>query len=325
MATAEAHFLEVFEFTASEREDVRKMALQGLAQHSRDNNELNKFLASHESAVTSLMSFLNVKSIAVLGDVLTVFTNCGADSSCAELFAKQKIVSRTMRLLDGLEASDHNAAASLKELALIMLNNITATHITAVDDLLQVEDEDLKGFYLSKLMTIYLRQSPDAPRDVRKWILQTVLNVTRAPEGQMCVVQDDDCLSTLRDVLLEGSEVHRLLAGQIFRNTGMNKESHKALGNLETLKLVTGVVSRLHQGQEPVEAIQILLVEFIAAMLQSEQGMQALEEINTKKYLVEGMAGDTPTISGDVAVFVKDHILPFLDDIQDAYVVQGDE
>lgn len=40
-------------------------------------------------------------------------------------------------------------------MTLMLLNNLTANHVSAIDDLLQKDDEDMRGFYLNKLQMLY--------------------------------------------------------------------------------------------------------------------------------------------------------------------------
>jgi len=316
----ELTFSELFEFAAHEREDVRKMALQGVAQHSRDNAALNEFLCRNpEKSIDVLLSNFNVQRIAVLGDVLSTLTNAAANTTVAEAMVSRKVVTRTIRLLDALEASSEKAAAPLKELALILLNNLTATHVTAIDDLLQLQDEDLRGFFLSKLCTLFDRQA-ESERDVQKWILQIILNVTRVPEAQDALLRDDEWALNFQNLLECENEGHRMLIVQACRNCASTKQSHDAICKSG---IIPAVVKRVQRGEEKVETLQMMLVEFIAGMMQTGEGINGLEEINTKKLLQTALREGTVS-SPEVVEFIQQHIMPFLDDVQDAYLM-GDQ
>lgn len=309
---------EVFLFAQSDREDVRKMALQGLAQHSRDNIDLNRYICAHsDSAIDTLLSKYAVQHISVLGDVLTTLTNIAVDATVAEILVAKKVVSRTMRLLDSLEASELSAAVPLKELALILLNNLTACHVTAVDDLLQLQDDDLKGFFLSKLCTMLDRQPADAPRDLRKWILQIVLNITRVPEAQVALLEDDEWALNIVSLLESDNETHRMLMVQCVRNCASSKLTHVLLGKSGVVPLM---VTRVVRNEEPCDGITMMLAEAISGMLQSPEGIDALEGINTKKLLQTAMTANV--LKKEIAEFAEEQILPFLDDVHDAYIME---
>lgn len=415
---ARTELIELFSFLTHEREDVRKMAASGLSQMSSDNAELNAFLAHDEKNIKILMDMLTVKAHQTLGDILTVFINCAADASVADAFASAKVVQRVMRLLDGLEASDlsPNVLPAFKEMSLMLLNNLTASTVVAIQDLLQVEDEELAGFFVGRLHSLYSRQ-PDpsndeenenestsakkkddddddddedskknkkseaadkrkksaATRDLRKWFLQVCLNITRTPDGQRYLLSED-WPETLVEILSESpNPMLRFIVARTFKNCASVPENHKALASCG---VVTVIVERLHKCLEP-DVTQLAMAEFVASMLASEEGMGALEEINTKKYLVElcGVSSTTAALVGqgshgassgkvveelddeateesekkraekekaaeeakkrgnqklaaEVKSFIESSILPYMDDIQDAYVMDeegGDE
>lgn len=323
MADPSAGLREVFEFIASSRPDVKKMALQGLAQHSKDSVELQSFISDvrEEPHVVQLLNLLSVKEFLVLGDVLTVLTNVSVSAMCSEVLAKLQIIPRCMRLLDSLNASDGLPSAVLlacKELTLMLLNNLTAAHAAAVDRLLQVADEDLEGFYLSRLMTLYEHEPADSPRDLRRWIVQVILNVTRTPTGQRCVTSSEEWMRLLAQILLSPSDKGSLVAAQCLRNCSALASTHANICRVDVLKVGIAV---LCEGKERSEEVQLAVAEFFAAMLTSEAGMQAMEELNAKRHLSEAVGSGS--VTARTKEFVEQHILPFLDDIQDAYVQEG--
>lgn len=397
MADDKIELVELFSFLTHEREDVRKMAAGGLSQMSGDNAELNAFLVRDEQYIKVLMEMLTVKAHQTLGDILTVFINCAADASVADAFASAKVVQRVMRLLDGLEASDlsPNILPAFKEMSLMLLNNLTASTVVAIQDFLQVEDEELAGFFVSRLHSLYCRQ-PDGSanddeaegeakdkdgddeegekkkksdtgkgRDLRKWFLQVCLNITRTPDGQKYLLAED-WPETLVEVLGESpNPMLRYIVARTFNNCATVGENHKAIGASGVIPVM---VERLSKVLEP-DVTQLVMAEFIASMLGSEDGMGALEEINTKKYLVElcgvgsataGLVGQgnadnsakvieeleddateesekikaeaakaaeeakrrgNPKLAAEVRTFIEQSILPYMDDIQDAYVM----
>ncbi|ORC91546.1 uncharacterized protein TM35_000051420 [Trypanosoma theileri] len=347
----EEGFAEVFEFLHSSREDLRKMAVRGIAQQSKDNAELYRFLCSPAHgprSIDALLQFLHAGGVQVLGDILTILINCSAEGGCAEMLVTRKIVRKAMRLLDGIESSDHEDALkrSLEEMTLMLLSNLSASHISAVDDLLQMADEDLRGFYLGKLQVFYDRFNTDAEgeeegkqrdeaeeereakqetegnankppvRDLQRWILQILLNLTRSTNGQELLMEDEDWRRSLTQCLGSPNERHRMLAAQCYRNCSLCKEQHPAIlrGNC-----VRACLERLCDGSERVPEVELLLAEVIAGMMQSEEGMLFLEEVNTKKHLQSAIAGKK--VHDETADFLSRHVLPLLDDVVDAYVI----
>ncbi|RNE97407.1 uncharacterized protein Tco025E_09468 [Trypanosoma conorhini] len=350
-------FAEVFDFLLSDREDVRKMAVRGIAQQSKDNPALLAFLSSPTHGprcFDALLQFLHAGGVHVLGDILTILINCSVESRCAEMLVSRRVVRKAMRLLDGIEASDHadSLKRSLEEMTLMLLSNLTASHISAVDDLLQTDDEDLRGFYLGKLHVYYNRFVSNAAtgegdddavddgsegrgvgeeataagadmlptRDLQKWILQILLNLTRSNDGQELLMEDEDWDRTLTDCLSSSSARHRLLAAQCYRNCSFQKEHHATILRGNALRVC---VERLCDGGERVAEVEMMLAEVLAEMLRSEAGMEFLEEVNAKKHLQATVAGKK--VNDATAEFVQGHVLPFLDDIVDAYVVPGSD
>ncbi|AIO01507.1 hypothetical protein LPMP_332160 [Leishmania panamensis] len=394
-------FQETFSFVRHEREDVRKMAIHGIAEHSKENRDLYLFLASAQygpSCTDALLQCLHPGGKLVLGDILTILINCSADGSCAEMLVQRKVVRKAMRLLDGMARSDQpeSYVRSIQELTLMLLNNLTASHVTAIDDLLQKNDEDMRGFYLGKLQVYYERfvsameaarsvvngeaaeVGEDAAkkidhavsddggdlanpkhtslpatshRDLSRWILHILLNVTRTLDGQELLLEDSEWRGTLSSSLSSPNPRHRYLAAQCYCNCSCSPKPLYSL-ILKSDALVTAV-ERLNC-KEPIEDIQKSLAEFIASMLESEDGMARLESVNAKKVLagaldvskaahatkvaasascVEVVEEDgssvaaTPavTLAPSVSEFLERSVLPYLDDIMDAYIAPGSD
>ncbi|KPA81114.1 hypothetical protein ABB37_04465 [Leptomonas pyrrhocoris] len=396
------HFQETFSFVRHEREDVRKMAIHGIAEQSKDSRDLWSFLASPQfgpSCIDALLQYLHAGGKNVLGDILTILVNCSADGSCAEMLVQRKVVRKTMRLLDGMERSDQpqSYVRSVQELALMLLNNLTASHVTAIDDLLQKEDEDMRGFYLGKLHVYYerfdaedaetrtkveeaeearkerdaavsinpekQRESEDkiaagtaaaaaaAHRDLNRWILHILLNLTRTLDGQQLLLEDEEWRVALNDSLSSSNPRHRYLAAQCYRNCACSPNPLYGL-IMKSDALVTAV-HRLAL-KEPIADIQQSLAEFIASMLESEEGMARLEGVNAKKALASAVAASTPStedadnntsrvevveedgvpveasapyvvLGPQVCEFIARSVLPYLDDVVDAYLAPGSD
>ncbi|KAK7201390.1 hypothetical protein NESM_000201500 [Novymonas esmeraldas] len=375
-------FQETFSFVRHEREDVRKMAIHGIAEHSKDNRDLWMFLASAQygpGCIDSILQYLHAGGKAVLGDILTILVNCSAEGSCAEMLVQRKVVRKAMRLLDGMERSDQpeSYTRSVQELTLMLLSNLTASHVTAIDDLLQKEDEDMRGFYLGKLQVYYelfesgmaeeraaaaaaedVAEGGSAPparaahRDLNRWILHILLNLTRTLDGQELLLEDDEWRGTLNASLASPNPRHRYLAAQCYRNCGCSpKPLYHLL--LKSDALVTAL-DRL-QCKEPIEEVQQALAEFVASMLESEDGIARLEGVNAKRALTgavdvstaahaaraaaassrvevveeDGVAtvAATPavTLGPGVCDFLRRSVLPYLDDIIDAYIAPGSD
>eukprot|EP00796_Vickermania_ingenoplastis_P011907 gene11907-8189_t len=388
-----AAFAEAFTFLTHDREDVRKMAIHGIAAQSRDNADLCAYLVStagHHS-VEVLLQHLHLGAATLLGDILTVLINTSVDAGCAEVMVQKKVIRKAMRLLD----SFHNPlvvlpsatlSRSLQELTLMLLSNLTSTYIVAVDEFLQREDEDMRGFYLGKLQSLHDRSLAEAEaegeeeaggkkgdakeaaaaaaedsRDLRRWMLQIVLNLTRCVDGQEQVLEDEGWQKILCNCLADPVASHRFLAAQTFRNCATSSSPSFALlikggGVLRAVRRLSAAVDT---EMETSAEIQQCLAEFLAGVLESEEGVGQLESINAKKLLssavnrsnefhwaleneprvrelkdgeameevVAASEPQPPTVllHRSVAEFVEKHILPHLDDIIDAYLAPGSE
>ncbi|CAG9580792.1 conserved hypothetical protein [Leishmania major strain Friedlin] len=367
---------EAFCFVRHEREDVRKMAIRGIAEHSKENRDLWFLLASPQyghSCIDSLLQYLHAGGKHVLGDILTILVNCSADGSCAEMLVQRKVVRKAMRLLDGMERSDQPEpyVRSVQELTLMLLNNLTSSHVTAIDDFLQKDDEDMRGFYLGKLQVYYelfvrsteaeaaqagenlAKPKPSSShRDLSRWILHILLNLTRTLDGQELLLEDEGWRGTLSSSLSSPNPRHRYLAAQCYRNCGCSPKPLYGL-ILNSDALVTAV-DRLNC-KEPIEDIQRSLAEFIASVLESEDGMARLESVNAKKVLARALdvsqaahaakaaataascvevveedgvpvaATPTVTLAPSVIEFLQQSVMPYLEDIMDAYIAPGSE
>lgn len=373
-----AQFTEAFSFLTHEREDVRKMAVQGIAQHCKDNRDLWCFLSSAKTgpkAVDQLLQYLHAGASSILGDILTILINCSADGTCAEMLVDRKVVRKAMRLLDGMERSSQplSFVRSVQEMTLMLLSNLTASYISAVDDLLQKDDEDMRGFYLGKLQQYYeflrpkitkgeveenteeddpkkegAQPSVAAHRDLCRWILHILLNLTRSLDGQELLLEDEEWRITLLSSLSSPNPVHRLLAAQCYRNCACSQCPR--FPQLVMSGALTTAVQQLSGGQERgLGEIQMCLAEIVASMLESEEGMQLLESINAKRLLTRAIVATRATsgavvevleedgrpaaattsggapLEEDVSAFLERHVIPYLDDIIDAYVPECEE
>ena len=305
---------EVFEFVAHEREDVRKMAVQGLAQHSKDNVQLERYVIKNEKAIPSLVNLLRVEEAHLLGDLLTVLINFCTSSDVAAVVVVQGTVFKALRLLDMLDRTEKESITKLKpvfeEMILMLLNNLTATDTKAVHDALQDEDEDLRGFYLSKLYRLY--NASEAGSKVQKWTLNILLNCTRIEAGQEIVLEDDDWKDIFPELLTITADPYaRSVALQVARNCSVGKAQRHFIA----LKFPDQILNLLVQNAPLAVQEQLAAVEAIAMSLATEAGMQVAEELNTKKMLQECMEKLAPMTQEAI----KKDILPFLDDIQDIY------
>lgn len=370
------HFREAFSFIRHEREDVRKMALHGIAAQSKDSSDLWVYLSSGAegaAALDALLQYLHAGGKAVLGDILTILVNCSADGRCAEALVQQKVVRKSMRLLDGMERSGESLPyiRSIQEMTLMLMNNLTASHISAIDDLLQKEDEDMRGFYLGKLQVYYTKftagesgqpsmpvdeeasdaaKSGTVQRNLQRWILQILLNVTRTLDGQELLLEDEEWRITLLESLSSSSPRDRYLAAQCYRNCACSPQPFYAL--LLKSDIIVAAVERL-SGKESVAEIQMTLAEFLSSTLESEEAMERLESINAKALLSAAVAASRKataelncrvqvieeegeaensqpakkgcTLSADVCDFMEAHVLPYLDDVVDAYIAPGSD
>ncbi|CCW60874.1 unnamed protein product [Phytomonas sp. EM1] len=298
---------EAFSFLDHEREDVRKMAVQGIASQSKEDKNLWAFMSSAEygpAAIDALLKHFHPGSIRLIGNILTILINSAADGACAEMLVTRKIVRKSMLFLDEMEHSTHPEPfkRSVQEMVLMLLNNLTASHISAVDDLLQKDDDAMRGFYLGKLHGYYVAMSPGvsggsptetptdqaAPpretRDCRRWILSILLNLTRSADGQELLLEDEDWRGAFQECLrASGFPSHRRIVAECFRNCA--GAPRPLYGLLLQADCVRAAVEHLTSGKERDPAVQMSHAEVLAGMLESVEGVAQLEGVNAKKLL----------------------------------------
>ncbi|CCW71479.1 unnamed protein product [Phytomonas sp. Hart1] len=304
------HLKETFSFLDHEREDVQKMAVQGIASLSKDDKTLWAFMSSPEygpHAIDTLLKHFHPGSVRLVGNILTILINSAADGACAEMLVARKIVRKSMLFLDGMENSSHPKPfkRSVQEMILMLLNNLTASHISAVDDLLQKGDEAMRGFYLGRLHVYYMSTSSGAlegakdaaleenakadeaappRRDFARWILSILLNLTRSLDGQQLLLEDEEWRGALCECL-EASHplTHRRLASECYRNCACSQKPQYAM--LLQSGSLRAAVGHLASGKECDSAVQMCYAELIASMLESVEGVEQLEGMNAKKAL----------------------------------------
>ena len=341
-----SEFDELFSFLESGvREDVRRMAMEGLAAMSKDNQGLVQYVATHSNSVTLLVDLMTVSNASLLGNLLSLLTNLSIESRIAEALVQQRIVTKCMRLLDALERSGLAAERTLayKELALMLLNNLTATHISAVNELLQADDEELIGYNLAKLKTLHDRiatgeaqkeqvapadePSNAAPakaqpgRDMRLWYLRIVLNATRVPTGQRQLLEDDEWAAFVLQLLADHDAARRAIATQICRNCAAVKDNHPKFVERRFFNVI---LERLCCSTEETPTNVVMYADILSVLAASEAGMTQFESLNAKKLLQEAIAGK---LAGNEAAkkILEEQVLPFLDEIQDAYVMSNND
>lgn len=314
-------FAELFSFLAHERADVRKMALEGIATNSMNNHAMISYLRDSPEEITKLVELLHIREQPLLGQLLSTLVNLASDEEMAVALCARKCINRAIRLFDGLErAASTDTSAALTELVLMLLNNLTASHKTAVLDLLQVDDEDLQGYNLSLLKTHFDRTSEDSERNRRHWYLNVCLNLTRCGEGQAMIVNDDDWFDAIVEIVNDGKDKKQVsLAIQIAHHCCAQKELVQVVASK---KLPAALANRSGQLEGFTSDVQLAMMETVEALMSDERGMQALEEVNAKKFFMDYTNNSANPAS--VRSFVRDQLLPFMDDINDVYVMGGD-
>lgn len=315
--TAES-LAETLGFCGHERADVRKLAIQGLASHSKDNAMMESHLIANPSAIETLSSKLRFDELPLLGDLFTFFINVSTNTQVAEIAARSGVVHKSLRIIDSIDRSDSVPEATgkvIQDMALMLLNNLTATSMAAVADLVQFDDEDLRGFYLSKLLRLTEGSAKTSAR--RRWLLNIILNCSRSQQCQSIVLQEDDWTTFYHECLqFEADAASRCTVLQVLRNCFL-------CGNhvrLIELKFPHDLVALVGKAGQVTETEQVLLVGLLTLLITTEPGMQIVEELNAKKYCQEAL----PSLAASAQTAMEKDVLPFLDDIQDVFVVNED-
>jgi hypothetical protein len=317
MALPEKTLRELFEFLRNERADIRKGAAEALAAHSMNNAVLLEYCRKTPETLQALLDLLKITERPLLGHVLSALINIAVDIQVAQALSRAKCISRVIRLYDSLRRTD--GAQPLEELCLMLLNNLTASHDSAVADLLQTDDEDLQGYNLTLMKTHFDTQPSDAERSHRQWFLKICLNSTRCGEGQTLLVRDE-WFTTIVQIIADLSSPLKevVFCLQIAHHCSAQKA---LIPEVVEQKLPAALAHRLpHLSGVPPD-VQISTMETIEALMSCEEGMQALEEVNAKKCLT-AFADDEKNLK-ETRRYVRDSLLPFLDDINDVYVVNG--
>ena len=255
--TSENLYAELFDFLRETREDVKKAAAQGIAGLSdgtpgsnstnTTNEEFYAFITSARrrkslggegdngaaenpvalAAVKTLIEHIHVSHAkTVLGNILSAVVNLSAIPDVAEVLLEAGLMARSMKLVEALHAkkSELQLAPVLLQMALMLLNNLTATNIVACEQLLQIDDEDLAGYFFGRLNTYYETETcGGADEDVdeeerdsdndngseaekntaendglrnKRWYLKICVNVSRIPQGMEAFSEDEDWVET---------------------------------------------------------------------------------------------------------------------------------
>jgi hypothetical protein len=260
-----------------------------------------------------------------------------ADSRSAEVLTRKGAAMKAMSLFEGLESSSNtaiaNALPALRELSLMLLSNLTASTPAAVDQLMQVEDEDLAGYYLGRLHTHYTRAAPSeegAMSSTQRWVLSVLLNASRVEAAQRLLAADEDDwmpeLTSALDAEATPSLQRRALAAQIIRNVAATKATHAALVNARAVGSTLKAVCEPHERN----SVQLdMLLDTVKLFLSSEEGMASLEGTNAKKLFTSALAADadapegTARFTSQQADVINNEILKFLDDVEDVWVNNG--
>jgi hypothetical protein len=323
MPDGETPLIEVFGFLDSDRSDVRKMAVEGIATNSMNNNEMVAFLLANPAAVTRLLSLLTIAEKPLLGQLLSALINVATNEQVAKELSQGKCINRCIRLYDAFQReADSEALVPLQEMCLMLLNNLTASHVNAVNDFLQVDDEDLKGYNLEVMKTHYDRQPEGAERSQKPWFLKICLNLTRCGEGQEMLVSDEDWFGEIVTLIADKESDPRLavVALQIGHHCCAQKS---LIPQVARMRLPGAIAMRASNFEGIPASVQMIAMETLEAVMTDEVGMQSLEEINAKKYLVA--FSEDANAPKEVREFVKQQLLPFLDDINDVFVANEED
>ena len=349
-AGAPSHFDEVFGFLSNQRDDVRKMAAEGIAAESAAGGSGEALLAYvkdplHIGALKQLVELAHISQVNVcLGHVLSTHINLASDPAVAESLLSLALVPRVMKLLEALVSSNAPQAPALRQMTVMLLNNLTSSHnVIACDQLLQVDDEDMVGYFFSRMNTFFNQEDDsagdgeDAEKDLfskeaesnpeakaaltkfvtarttKRWYVKVCVNISRIPRGRAVLIEDDDWRGDLLQLMASKDAVLRTDAQNVVHNCAGDKVHHGPL-------VEGGVVNKLLGGlaltSDPVSGTdeqQLVLLETLAALLVSDEGMEGLESVNAKAHLKQLHE----ELQSKAREFLERHVLPFLDDIQD--------
>ena len=325
-----AELKEVLPFLRQEREDIRKMALQGLSGYLQIAEVLDWFIENGRESVQIVTEMLQPAAKSYLSDILLILINLSDKGACSRHMIEVRVIPRTMLLLEkGALTSE------LQELCLILINNLTSVSIEAVDALLQAGHKTLEGYYLSQLIRRFVDEHMDkseliiAPtendgaigggRDRSKWVGSILGNCAQCDVGRKQLIDDPDSLERYTKLLSTKDPQLRLAVTCLVKNLLHDNELHQQIIEAGAPDVL---VSRLDDGMEKQFEILEVVVKSLRCLTLSEQGVAFCDGSNVKEVVTrisKDWKQNTP-MKVDA-----EKIISSLDDVQDINVVQEED
>eukprot|EP01060_Flectonema_neradi_P020010 TRINITY_DN27525_c0_g1_i1.p1 TRINITY_DN27525_c0_g1~~TRINITY_DN27525_c0_g1_i1.p1 ORF type:complete len:404 (+),score=94.06 TRINITY_DN27525_c0_g1_i1:60-1214(+) len=330
MAEKIAELKEVLPFLRQEREDIRKMALQGLAGYLQIPEVLDWFIENGQEAVQLVTEMLQPAAKGYLSDILLILINLSDKGACSRHMLEVRVIPRTMLLLEKGALS-----SEMQELCLILINNLTSVSVDAVDAILQAGHKTLEGYYLSQLIRRFVDEHMDKSeliiqptesdgavgggRDRSKWVGSILGNCAQCDVGRKQLIDDPDSLARYTKLLSTQDPQLRLAVTCLVKNLLHDPDLHTQIieaGSPDVL------VSRLDEGKEKQDEILEVVVASIRCLTLSEPGIAFCDGSNVKVILTrisEDWKANSPM------KLDAEKIISSLDDVQDVHVVEEDD
>eukprot|EP00906_Rhabdomonas_costata_P008935 RCo012672 len=319
---------ELLGFLTNPKPEVRKIAVQNVVAYTRSEEHVRHLVTKRPDTVRQLCNLLG-DELSIAGDACLCLINLCSEAALVEQMLHCGVIRSIMSTIVQGEVT------AVTELKLVLVSNLTASNEQAMNQLLQTDDEDLKGFFLERLLGWFVSFLPpkssasEGPPQHIHWVMAIVTNVSSNALGQVFLAENKAFLGALRALLASNvlslrrgatSTVRNLLLGggelclaALFRQEAEG-EGGQSPGFLEGLLVL---LSRLETGAEDNKEIRSSAVEVMRKLSQIPPGVGFLDSIQGKPRLRAAAQREALPSLRDTLTQVAES----LDDVQDAYVI----
>eukprot|EP01059_Diplonema_ambulator_P009347 TRINITY_DN19201_c0_g1_i1.p1 TRINITY_DN19201_c0_g1~~TRINITY_DN19201_c0_g1_i1.p1 ORF type:complete len:413 (+),score=110.02 TRINITY_DN19201_c0_g1_i1:94-1239(+) len=320
-------FKEILPLLENERPDVRKQVLKVMSEFLQHDNIVEYMIENGAEDVKRVTEMLQPGEVIkrYLSDVLLVLINLTDKGALARAMLDVRVIPRTMLLLE-----KGSLSSGLQELCLILLANLTSVTVEAVEQLLQLNNKALEGYYLSQLIRRFVDEHQDASdlllkpseddgkvgggRDRSKWVGSILGNCAQCDAGRRLLVEDADALVKFVDLMDTDDVQLRLAVTCLIKNILHDPNTHHPLIQAE----VGGkIMLRIIEHKEDSHEILTVVVDALKCISLSKPGVDFLDGVGAKKALTEELE-KIP----DVVKPVIEKIIESLDDVQEILTVE---
>lgn len=335
-ASAVASFDELLPYLGHERTDVRKMALQQMAQFLQHEAVVTHLLSDRPDVIRDVTAMLvpGKEFHAYSADCLAVLINLSPKGAAARMMVEARAVTRAMVLVDkgGLQEA-------AQEMCLLLLQNLTSVSPDAVDALLQQGEGELReGYYFSQLVRRFVddhlppeelvlaADTTEGKRDASKWVGDILRNCAQSPVGRRLMLDDVESLRRITGLLSAEDPALRLSVAGLLKNLLLHRDTHAALccadpdgAAVRVLCRLEGVAEGSAADRERHADVLRMLVEAASCLTASDEGTRLIDSAGAKKCFQR--LAESPALQNDAATrALLAKTVQECDDVQDIIV-----